>query len=61
MRIVLGIFDDGTANLRPRSKFIILIGILSSKIFLGVENDCTRKEKRARDLYCFKRFCRELN
>jgi len=36
MRIALGIFNNSAANLRPRSKFIILIGILGSKVSFDV-------------------------
>lgn len=50
MRIALGIFDNSAANLRPRSKFIILIGILGSKIFSEVGNHCVKKEKARHDL-----------
>lgn len=46
MRIALGIFNNNAANLRLRTKFIILIGILELKIFLEVENNCAKKKAK---------------
>lgn len=57
-RTVLGIFDNGTANLRLRLKFIILIGILESNILSSL---CWKWLCEKGQGLIVPRFCHRLN